>query len=61
MKNIEVEFPSEKIIILRKFATKLVEQKMEQQKSEEEISKKVQELSKEKIGWGLFISRDRKA
>lgn len=28
---------------------------------ENEISKKVSELSKEKIGWGLFISRERKA
>jgi hypothetical protein len=29
-------------------------------RSEQELTKKVQEMSKEKIGWGLFMSRDRK-
>jgi len=28
---------------------------------EQEIQKKVQDLSKEKIGWGLFMSSSRKA
>lgn len=28
---------------------------------EQEIQKKVQDLSKEKIGWGLFMSSQRKA
>ncbi len=61
LKKLEDQYPSEKIIVLRKFGTKLVQQRLEQMRTEQEISKKVQEMSKEKIGWGLFMSRDRKA
>lgn len=56
MKAIEDEYPAEKIIVLRRFASKLITQRQEQALREQEIEKKVQDMSKEKIGWGLFMS-----
>lgn len=49
------------MIVLRKFASKLIDQKVAQQTQEEEISQKVQQMQKEKIGWGIFMSSSRKA
>lgn len=61
MLAIEDQYPAEKILVLRKFASRVLTQKQEEKKGQEEIDQKVKEMSSQKKGWGLFTSKEKKA
>eukprot|EP00347_Sterkiella_histriomuscorum_P017164 403350423 len=61
MTLIEDEYPSSKMIVLRKFANKVLSQKEEEKKEQNEIEQKVKEMSSKTKGWGLFTSKEKKA
>ncbi len=57
---IEDEYTYDKMIVLRKFANKLLTQNEENKKVLDHNEQSVKDMQDKKIGWGVFISKSKK-